>query len=193
MVDKIRKNANKPVYCVSRMISPAFTGVNRLAVAKYMLYIYHNAACVVTPRLHVALPSVAFETPVCLVGTKTEKEEVLARRGRFDGMEGFFNEVMMEDYLNDKCDFDINNPPANPDTHIEMREKLIQTCRKFTGYDSQKPLFEDEYNPLVEMAQLLAYDKKVVDRVTMFAGNDVLIDSLQKKVVEKKSRHDLMY
>ena len=43
------------------------------------------------------------------------------------------------------------------------------------------------------MAQLLAYDKNVIDRVTMFAGNDVLIDSLQKKVVEKKSRHDLTY
>ena len=100
---------------------------------------------------------------------------------------------MMEDYLNGKCDFDINNPSANPGTHIQMRDNLIKTCKGFTGYDSESPLFEDEYNPLVEMAQLLAYDKNVIDRVTMFAGNDVLIDSLQKKVVEKKSRHDLTY
>lgn len=193
MVDAVRKNAEKPVYCVSRMISPAFTGINRLSVAKYMLYLYHNAACVVTPRLHVALPSVAFETPVCLVGSKTEKDEVLSRRGRFDGMEGFFNEVLIEDYLKGKSGFDVNNPPKNPGTHIEMRDKLVNTCKNFTNYDSNKPLFEDDYNPLIEMAQLLTYDKNVINRMTMFAEQGVLIDALKDKVVKKKTRHDLLY
>ena len=193
MVEAIRKQAKKPVYCTSRMISPAFTGVNRLAVAKYILYMYHNAACVVTPRLHVALPSVAFETPVCLVGTKTQKEEVLSRRGRFAGMEGFFNEVMIEDYLAGRSDFDINNPPQNPGTHIQMRDALVEKCKAFTGYDRNAPLFDDDYNPVIEMAQLLAYDKKVVERVTMFASNEVLLDTLKQKVVEKKTRHDLTF
>lgn len=193
MVAEIRKKAEKPVYCVSRMVSPAFTGVERFSVAKYFLYLYHNAACVVTPRLHVALPSVAFETPVCLVGTKTEKDEILSRRGRFAGMEGFFNEVMIEDYLAGKTNFDINNPLHNPGTHVEMRDSLIEKCKKFTGYDRETPLFDDDYNPLIEMAQLLTYDKKVIERITMFADNEVLIDTLKKKVVEKKSRHDLTY
>lgn len=193
MVKIIREKSEKPVYSVSRMISPAFKGKDRLKVAKYMLFLYHNAACVVTPRLHVALPSVAFETPVCLVATKTEKFEVLTRRGRFDGLEGFFNEVLYEDYVNGRSDYDINHPLPNPGTHIEMRDKLVEACTKLSGYDSGKSIFEDDYNPLIEMAQMLKYDGKIINKVAMFAKPKVLLKTLIKRTILRKSRHDVLY
>lgn len=193
MFQAVKEKAEKPVYSVSRMLSPAFTGVNRFGVAKYMLYLYHNAACIITPRLHVALPGIAFETPVCLIGSEIKKDEVLLRRGRFDGMEGYFNEVLIEDYLSGESNYDINHPPKNPGTHLEMKNKLVHTCKNFTNYDRNQPLFEDDYNPLLEMAKLLEYDKKVVNRVAMFADSEVLVDTLKQKVVDKKTRHDLTY
>lgn len=193
MVKIIREKSEKPVYSISRMISPAFKGKDRLKVAKYMLYLYHNASCVVTPRLHVALPSVAFETPVCLVTTKTEKMEVLTRRGRFDGLEGFFNEVLYEDYINEKSEYDINNPLPNPGTHIEMRDALVERCKELSGYDSQKSIFEDDYNPLIEMAEMLKYDSKIINKITMFAKPEVLFSSFIKRTFLRKSRHDVLY
>ena len=99
MLKVIKKRAKKPVYDVTRMMSPAFTSKNRLELAKFMLYIYHNAYCVITPRLHVALPCTAFGTPVCVLTTEKWKHEVLTRRGRFDGMEHIFNEVLIEKYM----------------------------------------------------------------------------------------------
>lgn len=193
MVNMIRKKSEKPVYSISRMISPAFKGTDRLRVAKYILYLYHNVSCVVTPRLHVALPSVAFQTPVCLVGTKTKNFEVLSRRGRFDGLEGFFNEVLYEDYIKGKSDYDINHPLPNPQTYIPMRDKLVQMCTELSGYDSQKPVFEDDYNPLVEMAEMLKYDPEVIDKVTMFASSKTLLKTVFNQKILGKSRHDVLY
>ena len=108
-------------------------------------------------------------------------------------MEGFFNEVLIEDYLAGTSTYDVNNPPQNPGTHTEMRDKLVQTCSAFTGFDRQKSVFEDDYNPMLELAQILAYDKKIIERVTMYAKEDMLLDALRTKVVDKKTRHDYLY
>lgn len=184
----IKERTQRPVYNITRMLSPAFTSIERFEVAKYLLYIYHNAYCVITPRLHVALPCTAFQTPICLL-----KSDTLKRNGRFDGLEDICNEVILEEYLKDASLYDINNPPENPKTYLTMRDKLVSKCIEFTGYDSNKSIFGDDYNPLLEMIKLLAYDKKVLKRLLMFADEKDLVKALNKKVVEKETKHDLSY
>lgn len=190
--DEIRTRTDRPVFNVSRMLSVAFTAKNRLELAKIMLALYHNAHCIVTSRLHVALPSTAFGTPVCLV--MLNKED---RRGRFEGMEGFFHQFPEDDFMENKKIYNFDNPPQNPNKHLKMREDLVQTASAFTGYDSPTPLFDENYEPLVELIKLLEMkldkDRDVLKRMLIFATTDELIDALYQKRIEKKSKYDLEY
>lgn len=192
LVEEVQRRTDRPVYNVSRMLSVAFTAVDRLELAKIMLALYHNAACVVTSRLHVALPSTAFGTPVCLIMLKDED-----RRGRFEGMEGFFNQVTEEDFLQNKTIYSFNNPPQNPNAHLKMQKELIKTVSDFTGYDNPHSLFEDDYDPLLSLIKMLkmdlATDRDIIKRILIFATTDELIDALYQKRINKISRHDLTY
>ncbi|MCH3954017.1 MAG: polysaccharide pyruvyl transferase family protein [Eubacterium sp.] len=193
MEQKIRKRADKPVYNISRMIFPIFKSVDRMTVAKILLYVYHNAACIVTPRLHVGLPGIAFGTPVCMLTTDKLSDGILKRRGRFAGLEGVFNEIKVENYMINPSLYDINNPPENPNTHYELRDQLVEKAAAATGFDSKAPVFDDDFNPFLELVGLLAYDKKNFERLLRFAKPEQLIDALHYRVNEKKSRHDLTY
>ncbi len=188
IVKMVRHRTDRPVYEFSRMLSPAFTSIDRFRLAKFALFLYHNAYCVVTPRLHVALPSIAFGVPVCVI-----KSDLLKRNGRFDGLEGLCNEVDAAKFMLSKSAYDIDNPPANPDAYLDMRANLVAKCREFTKFDSEKSPLEDDYNPLMDMISLLAYDKKIVDRLLMFAEEKDLLNALNEKVVNKKSKFDLEY
>ncbi len=63
LVDYIKKHSHYKVYCVSNLITRMLSASGRFEVAKYMLYLYHNANLVITTRLHAALPSVLFGVP----------------------------------------------------------------------------------------------------------------------------------
>jgi hypothetical protein len=188
----VRERAEKPVYTISRMLMPAFTSIERLEVAKVMLYAYHNAACIITPRLHVGLPGIAFRTPVCMLTTDSREDEVLTRRGRFDGLENVFNEVDVEEFLRAPV-YDINNPPENPENHIALRDALVEKCTAFTGYDSHEPVFGDDYNPLLTLLGMLDYSDEKLERSIYYAKSRQIISVLYDKVNNKKSRHDLTY
>lgn len=192
-VEKIvQERADKPVFNISRMLMPVFTSIERLEVAKVMLYAYHNAACIITPRLHVGLPGIAFHTPVCMLSTSDRKDEVLTRRGRFEGLEDVFNEVDVNEFLEAPV-YDINNPPENPENYIALRDALVEKCTAFTGYDSHKPVFEDDYNPLITLLGLLSYSQEKQTRSIYFSKSKEIISVLYDKVDNGKTRHDLEY
>ncbi|MCI1513261.1 MAG: hypothetical protein LKH44_06420, partial [Eubacterium sp.] len=154
---------------------------------------YHNAGCVVTPRLHVGLPSVAFNTPVCMLTTDILTDKILKRRGRFAGIENVFNEIKVEDYLNDPSLYDINNPPENPDNYHQLADNLVEISTKLTGYDSKKPVFDDNYEPLLELLEMLQYSKPKLQRAMYFATNNQMIKTIIEKAYDGKNRYDLKF
>lgn len=188
--NEVQKRTDRPVFNVSRMLSAAFTTQERTELAKVMLALYHNAHCVVTPRLHVALPCTAFGTPVCVI-------KVGERRGRFDGMTDCFNEYERAEFLENPKAYDFDNPPENPQKHLEIRENLIERCKAFTGYDSAAPLFGDDYEPLIALLNLLRADYKndrdVINKMLYWATTDELADVLYKKTSLKYNKHDQPY
>lgn len=188
IVKEIKTRTNRPVYDITRMLTVSVNSVQRLELARIMLYIYHNAHCVVTPRLHVALPCVAFETPVALL-----KLENMDRRGRFEGLSQVCNEYDGKEFINNKDIYDFENPPANPNKHLEIRNNLIRICSEFTGYDSGKPVFEDNYEPLLSVIDMLKADYANVKRTLWFAEENDLLDVLFRKQKQKKTKHDLEY
>ena len=138
----VQSTANKPVYALTKSISSFFDSTDRFELAKIFLFLYHNASAVVTTNLHTALPSLAFNTPVCLI----EKGIDTQYPGRFDGIYEFLHHCPAEEFVEGRF-YDVNNPPENPDTFRECRNSLIRTCRDFTGYDSERPTLPDNYRP----------------------------------------------
>ncbi|MCD7723528.1 MAG: polysaccharide pyruvyl transferase family protein [Clostridiales bacterium] len=188
MVREIKKRTERPVFSVSRMLSAAFTSDSgRMELAKIMLALYHNAHCVVTPRLHVALPCTAFGTPVCVIKTGS-------RNGRFDGMTDFFNEFGKKEFIENPKIYNFDNPPENPCRHLEMRENLIARCKEFTGYDNPAPIFDSGWEPLIALINLLHADYKadrnVINKMLYFAAKDEMADVLYKKSSLKYSKFD---
>ena len=171
VAEEIRKRTNRDVICIERHQKIGFSYEERLRMAKYTLFLYHNAHCVVTVALHAALPSVAFGTPVCVIS----RDDIEAT-SRFEGLEGCFNMVTEEQFISDPESYDINTPPDNPDTYRDLAQQLSETCEKFTGFDSKAPILEDDYNPITDIAKVLPYTKQAISKSLHFAPVKELIN-----------------
>ena len=144
----VRKHSSRPVYVMTKQVNPYPDSMERFTIAKAYLYIYHNAGAVITTNLHTALPCIAFNTPVCLIDHKK-------RDGRFDGLDTLTNHYTDTEFIAGA--YDVDNPPANPEGYRVFRDSLIETCRNFTGYDSEMPTFEDNYRPdIIALIQTMA-------------------------------------
>ena len=88
---------------------------------KILLKIYENASCVVTDRLHCALPCLAFKTPVLLLNNTRGMEE------RYKGMNHLLLQCSFEEYVKNYNIFDVDNPPENSDEYLKLRKTLIKT------------------------------------------------------------------
>lgn len=91
-----------------------------------LLTIYQNAKCVVTRRLHCALPCLAMEVPVFI--TNKHKRPI---SGRFDPYYDWLHNCSYSEFLADNYEYDFTNPPANNGGHIETRNKLIASVQEF--------------------------------------------------------------
>ena len=184
VVETIKQRTEKKVLSISRHQNVCFNTEDRFKLAKYTLFLYHNAYCVVTIALHAAIPSTAFGTPVCVL--EYEDKE---RSSRFDGLEGLFNWVKISDFINDEYSYDINNPPRNPEKYKEFAEPLAKRCERFTGYDSNASIFEDDYNPIYDMATIMRQNKDSENKVLWFVKQSELLKTFLLRFFKLKDRH----
>lgn len=95
-----------------------FDNEGRLALAELLLEKYRKARAVITSRLHVALPCIAFETPVLMIGDDLY---------RFKGLNQLFRQCDRNQFLSGTANFDFNDPTPNPQDYVFYREQLIET------------------------------------------------------------------
>lgn len=183
IVNPIKKRTDKKVICIGREQNICFTPEDRYELAKFTLFLYHNAHCVVTVALHAAIPSTAFGTPVCVID-----EDDAERNTRFDGLEGLFHRVKEKDFLNNEDCYNIDNPPNNPKKYEEFRDDLVKTCTNFTGYDCNCSIFEDDYNPTLAISQIMKFKKSALDKALMFASGKDLIKTVIIKALHIKDK-----
>ena len=117
-------------------------------MAENLLKVYENASCVLTDRLHCALPCLAFKTPVILFNERHMKE-------RFNGLSDLLLESTFEEYQNDYNIFDVDNPPENSDKYLKIRNNLIKTCSDFTGTVNDSCYSNFSYDDLVKNNTLI--------------------------------------
>jgi hypothetical protein len=90
----------------------------RLTYARELLKKYSRAKCVITSRLHAALPCLALETPVLLIKD--------CQGPRFKGLSELCRRCTVEQLLSGQFDFDFNRPSENPRDYLKIREDLIR-------------------------------------------------------------------
>ena len=119
VVNYIRKNANCKVVYLTHFIHPHSSLLHdhekRLDYAEQLLNKYRKAKCVVTSRLHVSMPCLAFETPVLFVGNLGN------RKG---GLQNLLLSCTKEELLQGVVHFDFRSPPENPKDYYPLRENL---------------------------------------------------------------------
>lgn len=183
IVDFVKKQADCPVYDLSKYLSPYVNSENRLKLAKVVLYAYKNAKSILTTNFHTALPAMAFGTPCCLIKPDEDDGDF---DGRMMGYEKMVSYCTKDAFLHDRA-FDVNHPSPVilSDDFVEMKKNLEEKCVSFTGFDSKKPIFEENYNPLVELLECLKFDRKNVNRVIMYADRHSLLKTVIKRFLGK--------
>lgn len=117
------------------------TAKERMEKAATLLRRYQGAKCVVTSRLHCALPCLALGTPVLLL----YKDEYASRMKSF--LELLHYSAL--DGLNDALrSYDLTLPPENSTAFLPIREKLIRVCKEFVSSPVKK---RAELPPLEEL------------------------------------------
>ena len=133
VVDAIKQRTKRPVIELSVYHFPYLSREDRFFVAEYILGLYQSAAAVVTTRLHAMLPSLAFETPVLLIKDSKKYEPK-----RYTGLAELVRSATEKEFIASPEVFDIDSPTANPPAYKKIRENLIKTCSKFTGFNNAK-------------------------------------------------------
>ncbi|WP_372755443.1 polysaccharide pyruvyl transferase family protein [Labilibaculum sp.] len=95
--------------------------VQKFQIAEEMLEKIANSNLVITSRIHVALPCLAFGTPVVFINNNLNGE-------RFKGIVDLFNCVDIKEYKRSNIDW---NNVINKKTYQDLRTKLISRCTDF--------------------------------------------------------------
>ena len=98
----------------------------REQAVKELLTIYQNAKCVVTRRLHCALPCLAMGVPVFV--TNRHKRPV---SGRFDPYYDWISNCSYQEFSEGKFDYDFADPPKNNTAYLEVRNAMINAIDEF--------------------------------------------------------------
>ncbi|MBT1165148.1 polysaccharide pyruvyl transferase family protein [Bifidobacterium felsineum] len=203
VVAMLRKKTNRPVIESSPYFDANMSRDDRFQLAEYFLFLYQSAHAVVTTRLHAMLPSLALGTPVFLIMDHLKYDP-----RRYAGLDNLVNKATDVDYLNNYELFNVDNPPANPDEYLSLREKLIANASAFTGFNNDITfrtvdfsniatntayvrLFTRGFHSLNE-ALLLAGDKawlreKYADLQTRYADLQARYDILQQRDANESS------
>jgi hypothetical protein len=120
----VRSTAMKSLFTTTHMGFPDTTPEGRFARAHELLALYARASCVVTGRLHCALPCLAMGTPVLLI-------DVAADQYRFAGLNDFLHHCSAGEFIGGSFGYDIHNPWPNKTAHFRYREALRRTVAAF--------------------------------------------------------------
>lgn len=96
----------------------------RLRRAADLIAIYAKASCVVTTRLHGALPCLAMGTPVLLIDSSWDQS-------RFSGLNELVHHCSPQQLVSGEVEYDVDSPPPNPAKHVAMRDDLERRVAAF--------------------------------------------------------------
>lgn len=130
ILNNIQKRTNRRIINLSTYHSAHLTTNERFAMAKYWLYLYQSAHCIVTNRLHAILPSLALGTPVIAISDTSDSV-------RYTGLIDLANHYTKKEFLRNKS-ISLDKPLRNPKSYIKIRNDLVRICSSYTNFDSKE-------------------------------------------------------
>jgi hypothetical protein len=125
VASRIAGATGRPI-CRTTHIIEVNPGIDRcLHQAAALTELYAKASCVVTTRLHGAMPCLSIGTPVLLVDESWDQS-------RFTGPDELVHHCSITDFLAGDVDYDVENPPADPERRVQLREALVERTSAFT-------------------------------------------------------------
>ena len=156
----IQSKTKRPIYDLSDYIKENYGGgIEDIAVAENILDLLQGAHCVVTSRLHIALPCLAIGTPVLFIYSPTsifdfKSEKPVNDVPRLSGLVPLLNAVEENYYYSNYGIYDLDNPPENKKDHLILRENLIKRCAEFIGKDNPYPKDGQRISALTKINQV---------------------------------------
>ncbi len=126
VLDHIRANTTRRIFRTWHVDYPETERAERFARAQELLDLYARASCVVTSRLHCALPCLAMGTPVLLVDVAHDQE-------RFGGLHDFVHHCSWQAVLAGQSGYDFDRPPPNKTLHLPFRAALERSVAQFVA------------------------------------------------------------
>lgn len=124
----IKNRTTHRILSINTVHNGSYTTEERFDLAKYWLYLYQSAHCIITTRLHAMLPGLAFGTPVIAITGKDSE--------RYSGLIELLNHYSPTEFIKNN-QISIDHPTKNPSTFHPIRDSLVNACSKFTNYDSK--------------------------------------------------------
>jgi hypothetical protein len=125
LMERLRKHTRGRIVAVTHAESSAASFDERMRRAARLLSIYAHAKCVVTSRLHCALPCLALGTPVLLLTVARDAY-------RFSGLDGLLRHCAPHAFPK-AAGFDLADPPPNGNAYLAYRDKLVAAVNAFVG------------------------------------------------------------
>lgn len=128
----LKARTNSTIIVETHHIDSRTDPKKRLELAEELLNKYRKAKCVVTRRLHVTMPCLAFETPVLLILPQSRKS-----RTRFDGLKKLVRHCTEEEFVKGTFDFNFDHPSENSKEYFPIRKQLIETVTNWVASANQ--------------------------------------------------------
>ncbi|WP_297898994.1 polysaccharide pyruvyl transferase family protein [Methanobrevibacter sp.] len=190
----LKSKTNKKIYNVTQMAPlniekpqesniSLYNSKEKFILANSLLDLYQGASCVITNRLHVALPCLAFNTPVLLINNYEYDVD------RFSGLKNLFLNTSLEGYISNHDIFDVNDPTENKKDYLKLRKDLINKCKSFTGYTSnERTSFDGDYNYYTYLISKIS--NNINKNITGHLKHTIIEDDvkLKNKIIYKKSK-----
>ena len=123
---KIGAATKRPVRHTTHADSVTVGVQARFDRAAALIDLYARALCVVTTRLHGALPCLAMGTPVLLIDAHRDQS-------RFYGLNELVHHGSAAQILSGEIDYNVDDPPPNPGKHLGLRDELERRTAEFVA------------------------------------------------------------
>ena len=160
----VRKSCpDRGIRVITHRMDPAagLTWEERSGRVKELLTVYQNASAVVTSRIHCALPCLALGTPVLFL--QDSRYDV----GRQKGLTELFHSSTAADYLSGRFDYDLNDPPENPETFREYAARIRETVSTFLQTRTEAAGRVDLPDPDAEFRRRAEWKNDILLQVSM--------------------------
>ncbi|MGN0429778.1 MAG: polysaccharide pyruvyl transferase family protein [Acetatifactor sp.] len=153
----------------------------RFDIVERQIYLYSKAHCVITSRLHAALPCLTQHTPVLLVVTRQDRVGVNDIQARIQDFFPMLHHCWIDDFLSGDYDFDFVTPPENNSEYKFYRKKIEETC---FGFVNQCEAGKLDCTEICSTDKINILEEKVVQLKTIIDNKKCIIDNLLKEKEE---------